>query len=102
MVAASDDYAEYDAYINASCGSGCPPSTLPQRVMDAKARGGAENAGAIVLFALGGATAIAGAILVVLNEPTEVRRPIVTREPKGIGVAPLRGGGAVVTGTFGF
>ncbi|TNF37663.1 MAG: hypothetical protein EP329_02555 [Deltaproteobacteria bacterium] len=102
LASARDDYDAYDAYVSANCGGGCAPSDLPRAVRDDADRGDAKRAGAITLFSLGAAAAITGAVLVVMNQPTEVRRPVSTPTPL-LTVAPILGdGGAMVTGTVRF
>jgi len=102
ILGAANSYAEYDDYIDANCAAGCAPSALPGRVRDAKARGDAERGGAIAIFVLGGAAVVVGAVLVVMNQPKEERRPVATVTPQRFGVMPLPGGGVAVTGAFGF
>ena len=102
LLGAADSYAEYDAYIDANCTAGCAPSALPASVRAAESRGDAERGGGIALFVLGGAAVVTGAILVVMNQPTEERRPVATVTPLAVGATPLPGGGMAVTGAFGF
>jgi hypothetical protein len=74
MVDAKHNFDSFDAEVARSCPNGCAPGMLPSTTIDARNRGSAENAAAIGMFAVGGAMAVAGSVLLILNTPHAERR----------------------------
>jgi tetratricopeptide (TPR) repeat protein len=62
-------YARYDAGVDASCPSGCPPAPLPSSIASDRSRGRLDNILAISAFSVGGALVASGFALVVANQP---------------------------------
>jgi tetratricopeptide (TPR) repeat protein len=72
---AQSDYNDFAQQLESGCPSGCPDSQLPAAAADAKSSGDTFHKIAIAAFAIGGAIAVSGAVLVVLNQPRAVERP---------------------------
>ncbi|HMF42686.1 MAG TPA: hypothetical protein VKQ32_18575 [Polyangia bacterium] len=81
----------YDAGVQSSCPSGCPPGMIQRAALDAHDRARTENVIAVSLFAVGGAVIASGVALVILNQPRVV--PADERPPAT--VAPLVGRGTL-------
>ena len=69
---AGSNLDRYDQRITDLCPSGCAPEAIPESVRDIKDRGQLQNRVAIVAIAGGGAVALLGGILVLLNQPRTV------------------------------
>jgi hypothetical protein len=90
-IKAESDMDDYDAEIQRTCPSGCPTSSLPGPVRDLHDQAVLEDRLALGGFVVGGAAAIAGVVLVVLNQPRAVE------------IAPRPGpNGATLSATFRF
>jgi tetratricopeptide (TPR) repeat protein len=77
MLDAKSNYDKFDQTINTQCPSGCAPSALPTTAVEARDRAKAENGAALAMFGVGGAAAVAGVVMLILNTPhAEVRRPM--------------------------
>jgi hypothetical protein len=74
VVDAKHNFDSFDAEVARSCPNGCAPGMLPPTTIDAHNRGSAENTAAIGMFAAGGAIAVAGSVLLILNTPHAERR----------------------------
>ena len=74
IVDAKHNFDSFDAEVARSCPNGCAPGALPSTTLDARSRGSAENSAAIGMFAAGGAVAVAGSVLLILNTPHAERR----------------------------
>jgi tetratricopeptide (TPR) repeat protein len=96
---ARGSYEDFDARI-AQCG-GCVPTP---DVNDMRARGDSMQQLAFGAYALGGAAAVTGAILVYINRPQAYRiNPDEAESPPGVSVTPLlmgREGGILATFRF--
>lgn len=99
--AAKADYTKYDQQVKDICSvlpyGGCTSSQLPQSTKDIDKRGDAKYHSSLALFAVGGAVAVAGVVLVILNQPRAVR-PREAPAPKTtmtVIPSPLPGGGMV-------
>jgi hypothetical protein len=88
IVDARNNFDTFDSEINRLCPSGCTPSQLPTTVLDAQDRGRAENGAAIGMFAVGGAIAASGIVMLILNQPR-----LETIKPPELSLAPLLGPG---------
>jgi hypothetical protein len=76
IVDAKHSFDQFDREITISCPYGCAPTSLPTGAVEARDRGSAENGAAIGLFAVGGAVAASGVVMLILNQPrAEVKRP---------------------------
>ncbi len=76
IVDAKHNYDRFDQAIANSCPEGCAPGALPTTAVEARDRARAENGAAIGMFALGGALAASGVVLLILNQPhVEMKRP---------------------------
>jgi len=69
LVDAKSNIDAYDASVRDKCQMSCQAGDLPQAVLDARDRGHTENVVAISMFAVGGAVAATGVVLLVLNQP---------------------------------
>ena len=67
LVDAKHNFDSFDAEVARSCPNGCAPGTLPSTTNDAHSRGVAENGAAIAMFGVGGAIAVAGSVLLILE-----------------------------------
>jgi hypothetical protein len=105
ILVAADDYNKYDQRFDDACSDlpagGCSSSEIPQDVKDLGKRADAMKYSSYVLFGLGGAVAVAGAVLIIMNQPREER----PTKPTGPGVrlgmpmpAPVPGGAVVTWG----
>lgn len=74
IVDAKHNFDSFDAEVARSCPNGCAPGALPSTTNDARSRGVAENGAAIAMFATGGAVAVVGSVLLILNQPHAERR----------------------------
>jgi tetratricopeptide (TPR) repeat protein len=87
LLAASSSYDKYDAAVTASCANGCiagQPST--QHVADLESHAKLQNNVALSLFAVGGAVAATGFVMVILNQPRLVS-PIVGSDHVGLAIS---------------
>ncbi|MFT7578489.1 MAG: hypothetical protein ACI9MR_000147 [Myxococcota bacterium] len=76
LFAANDNYGAYDAKFDAACPKGCPSREVPGSVRDLVDTADRQWAGAVTLFAVGGAAVVTGIVLLVLNEPRQIEVPI--------------------------
>lgn len=84
--------ADYDAGVSSECAGGCSPERLEELGLTAERdRSDAFEAGAITLFALGGAALATGITLLILNSPDKVEVPL-TEGTSEVVVAPTPGG----------
>jgi len=67
------DFKSYDSEIDALCNEGCTDDQLPGPVRGLETRAKVENGAAIASFAIGGAAAVAGIALVIMNQRRAVR-----------------------------
>jgi hypothetical protein len=74
MVDAKHNLDSFDADVARSCPNGCGPGALSSSTLDAHSRATTENGAAIGLFAVGGALAATGAVLLILNQPRAEKR----------------------------
>ena len=85
--AAGSSLDRYDAAVTADCPHGCIAGTpAAQNVMDLKSHADAQNTAAISLFAVGGAIAATGFVMVILNQPHLVT-PVVGSDHVGLAVS---------------
>lgn len=98
LLSASSDYDDYDRAVAAACSppDRCPTEELPPGTLDLRKSGDLKLISAQVLWAVGGAAVVTGAILLVLNRPRAVRERRVT---VGATVGPR---GAALSGTWRF
>jgi hypothetical protein len=76
IVDAKHSFDRFDTEIATSCPNGCAPGALPTGAVEARDRALAENGASIAMFAVGGAVAAAGVVVLILNQPrAEVKRP---------------------------
>ncbi|HET9991744.1 MAG TPA: PEGA domain-containing protein [Kofleriaceae bacterium] len=87
LFAASSSFDRYDAEVTASCPHGCIAGTpAAQHVMDLKSHAELQNTTAISLFAVGGAIAATGFVMVILNQPHLVT-PVVGSDHVGVALS---------------
>lgn len=87
LIAAGSSYDRYDAAVRADCLHGCvagQPST--QHVADLESHAKLENNVAVSLFAVGGAIAATGFVMVILNQPRLVS-PVVGSDHVGLAIS---------------
>ncbi|MEO6772765.1 MAG: PEGA domain-containing protein [Kofleriaceae bacterium] len=85
--AASSSFDRYDAEVTASCPHGCITGTpAAQHVMDLKSHAEFQNTAAVSLFAVGGAIAATGFVMVILNQPHLVT-PVVGSDHAGLAIS---------------
>jgi hypothetical protein len=73
---AKSNYDRFDQEIANSCPTGCAPGALPTGAVEARDRAKAENGAALAMFGVGGAVAVAGVVMLILNTPhAELKRP---------------------------
>jgi PEGA domain len=87
LVASGSSYDRYDEAVRADCLHGCiagQPST--QHVADLESHAKLENNVAVSLFAVGGAIAATGFVMVILNQPRLVA-PIVGSDHVGLAIS---------------
>jgi tetratricopeptide (TPR) repeat protein len=82
---ARSDASQYNSIIDQQCPQGCATSDISE-FQSIKSRAQAENIAAFALYGVGGALALSGITLAILNIP----RPVVESSPKGptVQVAP--------------
>lgn len=98
IVDAKSNFDTFDSEIARLCPAGCAPGQLPSTVLAASDRGRAENGAAVGMFAVGGAIAVSGAVLLILNQPR-----LEAVRPHGLTVAPTVGArGAGLTASLRF
>lgn len=99
MQSADSSYEAYDLAITEACAppDGCAAEDVPEETNSLRDSGDLKRRSAQVLWTVGGAAVVTGAVLLLLNQPRSVRaEPSVTVAP-----AVLPGGGAIV-GTWRF
>jgi tetratricopeptide (TPR) repeat protein len=69
LLEADSNFETFDAEVARVCPTGCTEAELPPAAGDARDRAEVQNAVAVTLFAVGGATAATGIVLVILNQP---------------------------------
>jgi len=69
---ARSNAAAFDAEVNRSCPTGCKSESISPAALDARDRSRVENVVAASLFAVGGALAVGGTALLILNQPRVV------------------------------
>ncbi|MEO8549772.1 MAG: PEGA domain-containing protein [Kofleriaceae bacterium] len=87
LLAAGSSFDRYDAAVAASCQHGCrdgDPATA--HVMDLQSHAELQNTTAVSLFAVGGAIAATGFVMVILNQPRLVA-PVVGTDHVGLAIA---------------
>lgn len=93
---------KYDRTITKLCTDGCRQDEIPRWARDARDRAAVENAAAIASFAVGGAIAAAGGILLFLNQPRPVASERRARSSVPVVAPTLSSDGAGVAVTFSF
>jgi hypothetical protein len=93
---ARSSFDEFDSHIDENCTDGCDAGAIPDELYDKQSSGKAYDRAAVAMFAVGGATIVAGAVLAVLNRerPMEVEGPrakvtllpVFWRDGSGVGV----------------
>jgi hypothetical protein len=91
LLDARSDLNAYDAQIADKCRAGCAAGTVPQAATDLRDRAHTKNIVAVSLFAVGGAAAVTGIALAILNQP----RTVPADEQAHAAVTPLVGPGVV-------
>jgi hypothetical protein len=92
-LAARSDIDDYDRELAEMCPSGCADDQIPTSLKEKERAGRNKSGVAIGLWSLGGALAITGGVMAILNRPRLHRerraRPLVTVSPDyiGLGVA---------------
>lgn len=94
QLAANNNIEQYEREIDVLCRQGCAEDELSESVRDLESRATIQSGVAISSFAIGGATVIAGVILVAMNQPRLVagespqqRTMRVSVSPTGMAVA---------------
>ena len=87
LVAAGSSYDRYDAAVRTDCVHGCiAGQPTSQHVADLQSHAKLENNAAVSLFAVGGAVAATGFVMVILNQPRLVS-PIVGSDHVGLAIS---------------
>jgi len=95
-LSARSDMKAYDSALKAQCATGCKPSEIPASLGAKRTSAESKGSIAIGLWALGGAVAVGGGVMAVLNRPREIERKpqvtaVVTPDYFGVALAlPLR------------
>lgn len=70
---AQTHYDAFDQELREACPDGCEPSELPDSADRLRSKAKQERVAGIAAYSVGGAVGVAGALLVLLNQPREVR-----------------------------
>ena len=92
---ARSNFDDFDGHVDENCTEGCDASAIPPGLYDKESSGKAYDKASVAMFAVGGATIVAGAVLALLNleRPMEVEDPpprvtlLPVPRPDGAGVS---------------